>query len=139
MPVKPPETFGQLLKRFRRKAKLTQTDVAISVRQRGGQLSQGYVSLIERTAGTAQEPDVSREIVVLLSSVLGINRETALLSAGHNPKSPKKPPEDGEYMRLRILAEFEIIAPDGSSRILPLSELTPAMRRALADLLLLEE
>jgi hypothetical protein len=134
----PTQTFGQMLRdaRSNAKPKITQADLADAVKKRGLKMSQGYVSLIERTAGTSEEPSVSRDLVIAIATVLRIDRDTALLAAGHNPKSPRHRIEDDNSIRMRILTEFELVAPDGSSRPVQLSDLTPGMRKQLAHLIL---
>lgn len=138
MPESPRQTFGQMLRAARTKSKLTQQELANTVSQRGEPVTQGYISLIERTAGTPKEPQVRFEVVAAIASILRMDREEALLAAGHNPDSPLRrlADADPEHIRMRLLMEFELVQPDGSTRRLTNEDLTPERRRVLADLLL---
>jgi hypothetical protein len=134
----PTQTFGQMLREARSNArpKMTQADLADAVKKRGLKMSQGYVSLIERTAGTPEEPEVSRDLVIALAAELRLDRDQALLAAGHNPKSPRHRVEDDHPIKMRILAEFDVVAPDGTTRPVKWADLTPGMRKQLTHLIL---
>ena len=135
-PPPPPQTFGQMLKAARKRHRMTQDQLAVAAKQRGVSVTQGYVSLIERTAGTAAEPEVGRDIVMAFADALHLDNGIALKAAGHNPDSPlHRLRESDERLRMRIQTEFEVVLPDGSTTPLRLTDLTPEMRRRLADML----
>lgn len=73
------ETFGEWFVRRRRthRPSLSQQDVAARASAFVG-MSQTYVSLIERTAGTADEPSVSPDRIIALAHALGANPNEAL-------------------------------------------------------------
>ena len=79
-------TFGQIVKAARARLEMTQQEVAEAVRQRGGKVTQAYVSMIERTAGTGEEPDLSWEIAEKLAQVLEIEETEALLAVARTKK-----------------------------------------------------
>jgi len=116
---------------------MTQDDLVEGVKRRGISVTQGYISLIERTAGTAQEPEVSRDLVVAIADTLLLNQDVALKSAGHHPQSPlHRIRQSDEVIRMRIQTEFEVVLPSGEVRPLRASDLSPEMRRQLAEILL---
>ena len=132
-----PETFGQMLKIARRRHRMTQDELVNGVKRRGISVTQGYISLIERTAGTAQEPEVSRDLVIAIADALQLIPETALKSAGHHPQSPlHRIRQSDEVIRMRIQTEFEVVLPNGETRPLRASDLSPEMRHQLAEILL---
>lgn len=134
------ETFGQMLKSARRRHKMTQVELAEAVTRLDTKVTQGYVSLIERTAGTADEPEVGRELVTAFAHVLGIDKDKALRGAGFDPNSPiHRIKSAEEIVRVRIQTEFELVSPDGTTRPLSPSDLSPEMRRRLAEAILAGE
>lgn len=137
-PSLPRESFGHMIRSARRRLRMTQEDVADEIKKRGGQISQGYVSLIERTAGTENEPDVSWELVTLIAKVLHLDRDASLRATGKDPNSPRYVLRENndETINARILIEFEIVGPTGERRPLRPEDLTPGMRRELAAVLL---
>ncbi|MES2464221.1 MAG: helix-turn-helix transcriptional regulator [Armatimonadota bacterium] len=74
------ETFGQWLKRKRAstRPRMSQQELADAAG-----VTQSYVSLIERTAGTDAEPEVDREKVTLLAQALDESVKDALATAGY--------------------------------------------------------
>ena len=131
------ETFGQMLKAARKRHRMTQTQLADAVKSRGVSVTQGYVSLIERNAGKPTEPEVGRDLVSGFADALHLDIGVALRAAGHNPDSPlHRIRESDERIRMRIQTEFEVVMPDGSTKPLRPGDLTPEMRRRLAEVLL---
>lgn len=132
------QSFGQMLKTARKRQKLTQEDLAAAVVRLGAKVSQGYISLIERNAGTPGEPVVGRDLVEVFAAILFLNRDEALRAAGHNPDPPihRSVISPTDQVAARIMIEFEVVGRDGKRRPLRPEEVTPGMRKQLADLLL---
>lgn len=78
------QTFCQWFARKRRekRPKLSQTEVAERA-SRFVPVSQTYVSLIERTAGTPDEPEVSPDRMIALAHALGENPNEAIALRVH--------------------------------------------------------
>jgi len=127
-----------MLKAARKRQKLTQEELAAAVARLGGKVTQGYISLIERNAGTAEEPVVGRDLVELFAAALFMDRDLALRAASHNPDSPlhRSTISRDDLITARIIFEFEVVGPDGKRRPLRPDEVTSGMRKQLADLLL---
>jgi len=80
------ETFGLYFKRLRKK---TRPNVSQKEAADAAGVTQQYVSLIERTAGTIEEPEVDWEVAINLALAVGGTREGALKAHGRDPNSPK--------------------------------------------------
>jgi len=80
---------------------------------------------------------VSRDLVIAIADALQLNPEISLKSAGHHPQSPlHRIRQSDEVIRMRIQTEFEVVLPSGEVRPLRAADLTPEMRRQLAEILL---
>ena len=126
-----PETFGEWFRRKRHehRPRLSQQEVA----ERASKfvaMSQTYVSLIERSAGTADEPDVSPDRIIALAHALGENPNDALALRAHVIPSAAIPEDE------------ELALPGGGSIVLrgrvgpPLSEREKVQVAAVVDALL---
>ena len=126
-----PETFGEWFRRKRHehRPRLSQQEVA----ERASKfvaMSQTYVSLIERSAGTADEPDVSPDRIIALAHALGENPNDALALRAHVIPSAAIPEDE------------ELPLPSGGSIVLrgrvgsPLSEREKLQVAAVVDALL---
>jgi len=126
-----PETFGEWFRRKRHehRPRLSQQEVA----ERASKfvpMSQTYVSLIERTAGTSDEPDVSPDRIIALAHALGENPTDALALRAHVVPSSAIPEDE------------ELSLPGGGSIVLrgrvgpPLSDREKTQLSAVVDALL---
>jgi transcriptional regulator with XRE-family HTH domain len=94
LPAGNAETFGMWFTRKRRAHRPRMSQAEVAARASAiVPISQTYVSLIECTAGTADEPNVSRERIAALAHALGESPEEAMALRA-NVVSTSIPPDE---------------------------------------------
>jgi transcriptional regulator with XRE-family HTH domain len=106
-----PETFGQYFKRLRKskKPKISQDEVATHAG-----VTQQYISVIEKSAGTPEEPEVDPETAVKMAEYVGGTRREALRSLGRDPDSHRfNPPLPTDILTLKSGVIVELYSSGG--------------------------